>query len=221
MTQIVSVLVALFVVGAIRADEPKKSPPPVKEPKLQTELLDRVKTDQAARIAITDFMKKHGTGGMVDVAKLSPELKTEHDKLVHAITDADEHNTKWLAKIIEKQGWPTQSLVGKDGAHSAWLLVQHADADSKFQRKCLDLMTKAPKDEVSQTDVAYLTDRVLLAEGKKQLYATQFTSANGKWEPRPLEDPANVDKRRKEAGLQPLAEYAKMLEEAYGKAGKK
>jgi len=211
----------VFIVGVSQADEPKKAAPQVKEPKLRTELLDRVKTDQAARMAITDFMKKHGSGGQVDPKKLSAELKSEHDKLVHDVTNADEQNTKWLAAIIEKHGWPTQSLVGKDGSNAAWLLVQHADRDPKFQRQCLDLMTAVPKDEVSQSNLAYLTDRVLLAEGKKQIYATQFTSANGKWEPRSLEDPANVDRRRKEAGLPPLAEYVKMLEQMYGRPGKK
>ena len=70
-------------------------------------------------------------------------------------------------------------------ARKAWLLVQHADADVKFQRRCLDLMARLPKGEVSISNLAYLTDRVLLAEGKKQLYGTQFTSVDGKWQPGP------------------------------------
>ena len=65
-------------------------------------------------------------------------------------------------------------------------------------------------------NLALLTDRVLLAEGKKQLYGTQFTFVNGKLKPHPIQDEANVDKRRAEAGLPPLAEYAKMLEKVYG-----
>jgi hypothetical protein len=71
-------------------------------------------------------------------------------------------------------------------------------------------MAKLPKAEVSQTDLAYLTDRVLLVEGKKQIYGTQFNFSDGKWEPRPLEDPTSVDKRRAEVGLQPLAEYRRI-----------
>ena len=76
--------------------------------------------------------------------------------------------------------------------------------------------SKLPKEELSQSNLAYLTDRVLLAEGKKQLYGTQFTVVDGKWKPRPLEDEANVDKRRAEVGLPPLAEYTKLIEQAYG-----
>ena len=61
---------------------------------------------------------------------------------------------------------------------------------------------------------------MLLAEGKKQVYGTQYHSPNGKWEPRPLEDEANVDKRRAEVGLSPLAEYVKQLEAMYGPSKK-
>jgi hypothetical protein len=125
-------------------------------------------------------------------------------------------NTKWLKGVVERHGWPTNRLVGADGARAAWLLVQHADADPEFQRRCLELMAKLPKNEVSQSNLAYLTDRVLLAEGKKQLFGTQFTAVDGKWKPRPLEDEANVDKRRAEAGLPPLAEYIKLIEQEYG-----
>jgi hypothetical protein len=39
----------------------------------------------------------------------------------------------------------------------------------------------------------------------------------GKMEPQPIEDEANVDKRRKEMGLSSLAEYRKIIEEVYQK----
>jgi Family of unknown function (DUF6624) len=82
-------------------------------------------------------------------------------------------------------------------------------------------MTNLPKDEVSQSNLAYLTDRVLLAEGKEQRYGTQCTAIDGKWKPRPLEDEANVDKRRADVGLPPLAEYLKLIEQQYGGNAKK
>ncbi len=81
-------------------------------------------------------------------------------------------------------------------------------------------MAALPKNEISQNHFAYLTDRVLLAEGKKQLYGTQFDWVDGKLLPQPLEDEANVDKRRAEAGMSPLAQYAKEMEELY-EPGKK
>jgi hypothetical protein len=153
-------------------------------------------------------------------ANLPAEKKTEFEKLAGEVSKVDADNAKWLSGVVDKDGWPTVTQVGKEAAGTAWLLVQHADADPKFQRKCLDLMTKLPKGEADTKDVAYLTDRVLLAEGKKQVYGTQFHSPKGKWEPRPLEDEANVDKKRAEVGLPPLAEYVKQLESVYGPAKK-
>src|SRR5262249_27591425 len=117
----------------------------------------------------------------------------------------------------DKHGWPTVTMVGKDGAHAAWLLVQHADRDRKFQRLCLDLMKNLlPAGEADRKDYAYLTDRVLLAEGKKQLYGTQFHQVNGRWDPGPFSAPLTVNDRRKEMGLGTLEEYRKQMESAYG-----
>ncbi len=39
----------------------------------------------------------------------------------------DQANTAWLTELIARRGWPGRTLVGKDGAHAAWLLAQHAD----------------------------------------------------------------------------------------------
>jgi len=111
-----------------------------------------------------------------------------------------------------EQGWPRYSIVGVDAGDAAWLLVQHADADPSFQRLCLDLMRELPADEMSQSSLAMLTDRVLLKEGKSQIYGTQFVVSDGEWVPLNLENIENVDVRRAEVGMPPLAEYKEMLE---------
>lgn len=215
-----------LALGAVAADEPKMNllvpkAKSFKEPQLRRELLERIKVDQAARNVIIEWMKNHSKVGAFDPAALSDDLKAEFEQLSLAIRNTDEENTKRLDEIVEQHGWPTISLVGQDGANAAWLLVQHADRNAKFQRKCLDLMTGLPTEEISQRDLAYLTDRVLLAQGKKQLYGTQMAPADGKWAPRPLEEPDNVDRRRAERGLEPLADYIKQLESAYGPAPSK
>lgn len=89
----------------------------------------------------------------------------------------------------------------------AWLLVKHADHDSGFQQRCLELMTTAPVGDVDVRHVAYLTDRVRLANGDPQIYGTQVHRANGQWQPRNLDDPEHVDDRRHTMGLEPLVEY--------------
>jgi hypothetical protein len=73
------------------------------------------------------------------------------------------------------------------------------------------------KGEVSGTDLAYLTDRVLVADGKKQRYGTQFHRVDGKLVPQPIEDEAAVDDRRKAVGMGTLAEYRKQMEAVYAR----
>jgi len=118
----------------------------------------------------------------------------------------DEKNTERMKEIVSEIGWPTASKVGKEGAHHAWLLVQHADHDVDFQLHCLELMKEASANEVDKTDIAYLEDRVRVNQGRGQLYGTQFMQKNNQHIPRPIEDEKNVDKRRSEVGMGPLQE---------------
>jgi hypothetical protein len=200
------VLVAGFAcVGVLRAEREMASLTDEEKVTLRQELADMVKEDQDARMTMIQ-------------AKQPPNAV-----LVKRVEEIDTKNTKRMKEIIAKVGWPGKSLVGEVGAHNAWLLVQHADRDREFQKECLPLLEKAVKQkEASGKDLAYLTDRLLVADKKKQLYGTQFTMKDGEWVPSPIEDEANVDKRRKELGMETIAEYTKVLRELYkGKAGEK
>lgn len=166
----------------------------VPRPDLRSELLAMMEVDQVAR---KKGMRKGGAVG--DAGRVN-------------VGDIDKRNLVRMKELVETYGWPTRSMVGNDGAHAAWLLVQHADRDAAFQRRCLDLMKAlVDKGEVSRGDVAYLTDRVLVNEDKPQIYATQGRMVDGTWQPRPMIDPPNVDKRRIEAGLSTLKEYREMM----------
>ena len=149
---------------------------------LRDELLRREERDQQARRA------------------------AEGDPEVMLAVDAE--NLPWLKQVVAQHGWPTRSMVGEEASQAAWLLVQHADRDPAFQRHCLDLLTvAAAHGEARQQDVAYLTDRVSLAEGRPQEYGTQVAARDGQWVPRRLRDQDTVDDRRAAVGLEPLADY--------------
>lgn len=126
--------------------------------------------------------------------------------------EVDKRNTKRMKAIVAKYGWPTKRMVGGDGARAAWLLVQHADHAVAFQRQCLTRLLKH-KDtgQVSDQDIAYLTDRVRVNEGKPQTYGTQFHVFEGVRQPRPIHDPDDVEKRRKSMGLPTLKEYTDFM----------
>ena len=125
--------------------------------------------------------------------------------LVLRLLDIDRRNTRYLQQIVASIGWPGRSLVGHRGAFAAWLLVQHADHDLAFQKRCLELLTAAvAAGDAEAKHVAYLIDRVRVAEGLGQVYGTQC-GADG--QPRRTEQPENVDARRTAVGLEPLAAY--------------
>lgn len=108
----------------------------VKQPELRQELLRRAREDQAAREAVAKWMQRVHQNGDVGESTfespLNPSQKAEFKKLSEKLERTDKDNTSRLGQIVERYGWPTSSLVGKDGAQSAWLLVQHADADPRF-----------------------------------------------------------------------------------------
>lgn len=120
----------------------------------------------------------------------------------------DVANTDRLREIVDEHGWPGRSLVGAEGAEHAWLLAQHASMQLDFQRRVLKLLAAAVADgEATPRQLAYLTDRVRMLEGKEQIYGTQYIrDENGHRVPFPIEDAAHVDQRRAEVGLAPLGE---------------
>jgi hypothetical protein len=196
-------LVSAIVARAV-AGEKDDTAAPKRNEELRKELQRMVKVDQDAR---------------EERARTAPG---DAAAITRKVADIDRKNTARMKEIVEKHGWPGRALVGEDGAHAAWLLVQHADKDREFQKHCLELLEKAVKaGDASGADLAYLTDRVLVAESKKQRYGTQFRTTDGKLEPYPIEDEANVDRRRKAVGLSTLAEYRKTLEQVYGAQTKK
>lgn len=130
----------------------------------------------------------------------------------------DYRNTERLKTIIDTIGWPSISKVWREGAANAWLIVQHADHDLEFQKKCLALINLEPEGEVAKRDIAYLEDRIAIGDGKPQIYGTQFyMNSDGQLQPLPIQDADNVDMRRKEIGLGTLAEYQKRMRELYGR----
>lgn len=132
----------------------------------------------------------------------------------------DETNTVHLKEIIRSHGWPTIAMVGLKASNGAWLLAQHADHDPKFQTACLELMKKLPPKAIKSTNIAYLEDRVRVNTGQPQIYGTQSCLEGGKLVPCPIEDPKNVDARRRSVGLGSFAKYKAEIAELYRKQKK-
>lgn len=137
---------------------------------------------------------------------------------VDRITDTDAKHTRQLKAIISEHGWPSVSLVGKDGVQAAFLLVQHSP-DIAFQKAMLPHILHAYQNNqgITGQEVALLTDRVLVKTGQPQKYGTQADITSNTVTFFPIADADNVDKRRAEMGLPPLTDYKEILEQLYAK----
>ena len=122
-------------------------------------------------------------------------------------------NAERLAEIIDAHGWPTAVLVGLQGVEAAFRVVLHADHDVAFQRRCLEMMREAvAAGEPSPAWLAYLTDRVLVNEGRPQQFGTQFRHVDGQLEPQPVDDADLLDERRAQVGLPTMADERARLD---------
>lgn len=135
--------------------------------------------------------------------------------------NVDIQHTARLKQIILQIGWPTLSKVGTDGAHHAWLLAQHADLDPQFQAEVLALMKSQPAGEVSLRDIAYLEDRVALAQGRSQIYGTQGYNWADVWYPKTIIDRDNLDARRADVGLPPFKVHLDHMQQVVKAIAKK
>jgi hypothetical protein len=144
------------------------------------------------------------------VQKQFGEQSKQMDSLWKKIIYQDSVNLLRVKNIINTYGWLGPEEVGEQGATTLFLVIQHAD--SLTQVTYLPQMREAVnRGKAQPQDLALLEDRVLTTQGKKQIYGSQVRTneATGKNEFFPIEDEANVNKRRAAVGLEPLEEYAK------------
>jgi hypothetical protein len=171
----------------------------INEP-LKNELLQMREADQSGRMKIQEAGREHGFD--------SPEVEA----LWEAQHKVDETNLGQLEEIVDTYGWPGEGLVGREAAMAAFLIIQHADHGTQVEY--LPLIEKAVEDEELEGQaLAMLQDRILVREGKRQVYGTQLRrdEASGELGLSPIKDRENVDARRAELGMPPLAEYLEMV----------
>jgi hypothetical protein len=200
MKLLLSIGLALsFVVGSFAQN--RTTDPSIRLPRLRQELLKRVSEDQRIR---NELIKK-------GIDHPDPALLAQMNRI-------DAINTARIKVIIKQHGWPGPKLIGRDGTDAFFLLAQHADP--AFQKKVLPLVQNAYRRGIlTGQNFALFTDRVLVESGKPQIYGTSARPFD-QWkdgEPvfEPIEDEANVDKRRADVGLIPLSEYREFLKQLY------
>ena len=131
--------------------------------------------------------------------------RAQQENLDRRWTRIDTVNTAELKQIVAACGWPR----GEKASHNAWLLAQHADKDPEFQRAARDLLKAAvKKGEAAPRDLAYLADRIAVAEGRPQEYGTQFSMPDRcTLTMLPADSRELLNRRRLAIGLKSIEEY--------------
>ena len=173
----------------------------IRDTALARQLIEHGKADQGIRDTL---VKRLQAGHPPDSALVAQ---------MHLVDSTD---TAWLKRSLARSGWPTVAAVGREGAEAAFLIVQHADADTAFQAYALPLLRQAAARHQAPGEwVALLADRLAVARGQPQEYGTQAKIENDRVTFRPIADSAHVDQRRAKLGLMPLAEYKRLLDSMY------
>lgn len=165
---------------------------------LQERLLTIFDSDQKIRQQFMSAISKFGYKSL------------QTDSLAKIMMFNDSINLLNVKEILDKYGWVGEEKVGKQANAALWLVIQHADLAT--QQKYLPMLREAVTNgKASAETLAMLEDRVLVGEGKAQIYGTQLEWNEEKQQHiiSPLSDPDNVDVRRANVGLPPLADYLK------------
>ena len=192
---------------------------------LKDELTRILKSDQELRELFAPNLKEERKNEILQTYKIS---ENEFQKLGWKITETnDSINLIKTEKIIKKYGYPGKQLVGSELSTAVWYVIQHSKLP--IIEKYFPLMLKAEKNgDLSKKHIAMMKDRMLMYQGKEQIYGTQgagrlFINPETKKEEWtnfiwPIQNPENVNVLRVSMGIKmPIEEYAKSIGIDYSK----
>ncbi|MBK7966620.1 MAG: hypothetical protein IPK10_16005 [Bacteroidetes bacterium] len=124
----------------------------------------------------------------------------------------DSCNLVQVKLLLDKYGWMGRSMIGDKANSALFLVIQHADLETQLMYFPL-LQKSAEIGESKFSNAALMQDRILMRQGKKQIYGSQVLNnkATGKPEFYPIEDEKDVNVRRGRIGMSTLEEYAKLF----------
>lgn len=162
-------------------------------------ILDTIWRTEQEPITLRDsLMKIHGSN-----SELVLEQQAIYEKN-HVINEIK------ITSILDEKGWPKKNVIGEQGNWTICNVIQHSD--NEIRLKYLPMMRQAVKDgQLAPRFLVRTEDRIATEQGNLQIYGGQMkyypeTKSFNVW---PVFDPVNIDKRRAEIGLGPIAEFLK------------
>ena len=157
-----------------------------------------------------DQTYRQETGKLISSGQLSKE---EYEKLYDSkFKKIDDQNIKVVCDILDKYGFIEKERIGYKASYAQYLVIQHAPHEIKLKYQSV-IEEAVNNGKLSRSDYAHFVDRVLVEEGKKQIYGTQykFDEKSGKYELEPIENNENINEIRKEMGLPSFEEDASVV----------
>ena len=160
-------------------------------------------------IEVIDIDCEEKAGILEEIYSLDQNMRLNNN---HTSYDPkiDRQNLIKIVSLIEKCGMPTIKEITKKQMSAIWLVFQHADNINR--KKYFHLLKKSAKNgDLNKSNIALMEDRILMMDGKPQIYGSQIIDdrETKKWELYELDKPETVDKRRAEVGLGSLKKYVK------------
>ena len=149
-------------------------------------------------------------------ALASQGYEVHHDSLLeYNMMELDSINQRRLKKFFSKYGFPDEKMVGDLGLRSVWMVLQHSDNDVAFQKQYLPKIKELyEKGLLEGQAYTLLQDRILVNEGRPQIYGTQVIPEE--IQPhinyQPMEKPKEVNLRRMKLGMMPMERYLNLME---------
>lgn len=190
-----TLLISLFAFSATAQTKPNL--------RLKHELDSLYEVDQRYRAMLFNPRLNHRPDSLA--AALGVSKEELNNAIMSRMIRTDATNLPRIQAILKQYGYPGTSLVGTPTNEAAWHVIQHAPG---LIPQYLPMMkTAAETGELPFRLYATMLDRQLVSENKEQLYGTQAQNYNNKeWFIWPIQNPAQVNQRRKQAGFKTTVE---------------
>ena len=188
-----------FLILILSCTDKNKSKTVTQEPENLVAVLDTIWQKEQTPIRLRDsLIRIYGTE-----SKEADIYQKEYRKN-HAV------NIVKIKAILNKNVWPDSTQIGTQGNLTICNVLQHADL--KTREHYIPLMKQAVVNK--KLEARFLVraeDRIATDKGELQIYGGQMkyypeTKSFNVW---PVFDPINIDKRRAEIGLEPIALFLK------------
>lgn len=159
---------------------------------------------QLEYLAVKDKMIRD-VAAVVNNKKLGEEGLQAFEEL-HLLQDS--LNQLEAKRLLADHGWPGINQVGEKANEALFIIVKHGPLDMQ-EMSLLPLQKSVEAGESKAEYQAILEDLIRVQKGEKQKYGTYLNvdSQTGQKSLYPVDDKEQVETRRAELGLEPLADY--------------